>query len=335
MTKKERIRNALDGKPIDRIPFAIWRYFPQEDKSKEGLVNATMRFHTRWDFDMVKVMLPNRLWTIPWGGTFKSYDRDAGFYPARELLIKDSLDWKRISPFNPRRGPFGDQIEVLKAIKQEAGEDVPVLGTVFAPFCVGIELSGNAIHQHIVSGDRNAAQAIGVITDMLCDFAQACVEEARIDGIFYAVQSARRGALSRQEYINHSLPYDLKLFDRIAAKTWFNMLHLCKPELYFDMVKYFPVQAVNWHDRGNSGPSLKEARSMFSGLLVGGLDHEGTGAFVNGVPEEAAAQAADAIDQLNGDRFLLGPGCCAHLKTPEANIDAVQKVIIEHAHEVR
>lgn len=335
MTKKERIRNALDGRPVDRVPFALWRYFPEEDESIDGLVEATLRYVRRWDFDLIKVMVPNRLWTMPWGGSFAAYDRDAGFYPARELLVKDPLDWKKIRAFNPRRGPFGEQIEVLRILRREAGNDIPILGTIFAPFCVGIELSGDGLHRHVAAGDRNAAQAVDTITDMLCDFAQACVEEARLDGIFYAVQSARRGALSREEYIAHSLPRDLRIFERIAGRTWFNMLHLCKTELYFDLASHFPVQAVNWHDRGKSGPSLREARRLYPGLLAGGLDHEGGGAFVSGVPAEAAAQAAEAIQQLSGQRFLLAAGCCSHLRTPEANIDAVQKVIADRAHERR
>jgi len=332
MTKKERIKSALNAKPVDRIPFALWRYFPEDDKSIDGLVNATIRFVNRWDFDLVKVMVPNRLWTIPWGGTFKAYDRDVGFYPARKLLVRDTLDWKKVKHFNPRQGHFGEQIEVLRIIKRELGDDIPILGTIFAPLCVGIELSGNNIHHQIVSGDRNARQAMGIITDILCDFAQACVEDAHIDGIFYVVQSARKGAMSREQYIHFSLPDDLRILERIAAKTWFNILHLCKPKLYFDMLKYFPVQAVNWHDRGNSGPTLREARKIYPGLMVGGLDHERKGAFVSGVPEEAAFQADEAIEQLNGKGLILGPGCCANLKTPEANIDAVRQLLTVRAH---
>ena len=81
-------------------------------------------------------------------------------------------------------------------------------------------------------------------------------------------QSARAGAMSREEYVTHALPHDLRIFERIAGKTWLNMLHLCKPGLYFDVARHFPVQAVNWHDRGRGGPSLAEARKLFDGSKV-------------------------------------------------------------------
>ena len=336
VTKKERLKKALNAEPVDRIPFALWRYFPEEDKSVDGLVEATIRYVRRWDFDLVKVMIPNRIWTAPWGGSFATYDRDAGFYPSRELLVKDPADWRKIRRFDPRRGPFGEQLEVMRILKQEAGDDMPVLGTVFAPLCVGIELSGDRVHRQMAAGDRNAVQAMShnyrhtgrlraglrggspPRRDLLCRAVRTRGRHVAA-GVRRPRPAARPSSLRadrRQNLVQYAAP--------VQAGT-----------LYFDVVKHFPVQAVNWHDRGKSGPSLREARKQFPGLLVGGLDHEGTGALVSGVPEEAAAQAVEAIEQLAGEGLILGPGCCAHLKTPEANIDAVQRAIAARAHERR
>ena len=30
MTKRERIRNVLEGKPVDRTPVGFWLHFPEE-----------------------------------------------------------------------------------------------------------------------------------------------------------------------------------------------------------------------------------------------------------------------------------------------------------------
>jgi hypothetical protein len=33
MTHRERIANALAGKPTDRMPFGFWRHYPNEDRA--------------------------------------------------------------------------------------------------------------------------------------------------------------------------------------------------------------------------------------------------------------------------------------------------------------
>ncbi|MCC7160983.1 MAG: hypothetical protein IT331_00680 [Anaerolineae bacterium] len=326
MHSKERLERILRGEPIDRIPFALWRHIPPEDTTPEGLVNATVRFVRRWDFDLVKAMFPNRIWTAHWGTDFASYDRGGGFYPIQQYVVREPGDWTKLRPFDPTKGLFGEQIEVLRQLRNQLGPNIPIIATMFTPMTVGLELAGQSAHTHAVTHPKELHAGLGLISEGLADFAEACVQ-AGADGIFMAVQSARQDALSAQQFQEFGLAYDLPILERVRSKTWFNILHLCKPHLRFETVRFYPVQAVNWHDRGTTGPSLRAAREMFEGILIAGLDHEGTGAFVQGVPAEAAAQARDAIEQVQGKGFILGPGCVSHLGTPEANIDAAHQVI--------
>ncbi|MHA2284057.1 MAG: uroporphyrinogen decarboxylase family protein [Promethearchaeota archaeon] len=328
MKKSDRIRLVIDGEPVDRIPFVLWRHLPPEDATPEGLFNATVRFIRRWDLDFIKVMFRNQCWTADWGTKFAPYDRGGGFFPISEYVIKHPSDWKKLRPLNPRHGLLGEQLKVVEMLRQELGPDMPIVATIFSPLTVGIELAGPSVHKNALTHQENVHAGLKVICETVSDFAQACME-AGADGIFLAVQSATHDALPLNAFAEFGPPYDLPILERIVSKAWFNILHLCKPNLRFEVVKNYPVQAVNWHDRGFTGPSLQKAREVFSGVLIGGIDNEAGGCFVNGSPEEAAAQARDAIEQVESNRFILGPGCVMNLATPEANIDAVRQVIGE------
>jgi endonuclease/exonuclease/phosphatase family metal-dependent hydrolase len=113
--------------------------------------------------------------------------------------------------------------------------------------------------------------------------------DAGASGIFYAiVRLARQGALSREEYRAFGVPYDLQVLKAVTEAP-FNMLHICGPEVYFDMVAAYPVQAINWAATEPGNPSLRAARGQTSLALVGGVDE--TYPLRNGGPGEVVAAA--------------------------------------------
>jgi uroporphyrinogen decarboxylase len=326
MNKKERIQKAIAGEKTDRVPFSLWRHLPPEDATPEGMVRATVRFTRRWDLDFVKAMFNNWAFTIDWGNRFGDYHRSEGHVPVAERVIKDPSEWKNLRPLEPHRGALGNQVRAMRMLRQELGPDIPIVATVFAPLTVARNLAGDDVYRHALACGADVHAGLKAITETVCDFAQACVE-AGADGIFLAVQGATHDALSPDAFQEFGLDYDLPVLERVASRTWFNILHLCKPNLRFEVARHYPVQAVNWHDRSATGPSLRAAREHFSGVLIGGLDHSPGGAFHSGVPEEAVSEARDAIAQTDGERFILGPGCVMHLGTPEANVDAVRAFV--------
>lgn len=330
MKKTERIRRVIQGQAADRVPFALWRHLPPEDTTPEGLVSATLRFTRRWDLDFVKAMFPNRCFTEDWGSRFGPYNRAVGNAPIVEHVVKQPSDWQRLRPLHPLRGALGEQVRTVTMLREVLGPDVPIVATVFSPLTIARYLGGDEVYAQAETHGSDLHAGLRVIGETVGDFAQACVE-AGADGIFLAVQGATRNALLPGDFEKFGLAYDLPVLQRIAAKSWFNILHLCKPNLRFEVARHYPVQAVNWHDRGPTGPTLRQAREMFDGVLIGGLGHETGEAFLEGTPEEAAAEARDAIAQTRGEQFILGPGCGMRLATPEANVDAVREVATRYA----
>jgi uroporphyrinogen decarboxylase len=103
-----------------------------------------------------------------------------------------------------------------------------------------------------------------------------------------------------------------------------NMLHVHGEDIMFDLMTSLPADMVNWHDRVTY-PTLKEAKALFSGLPVGGIDDRKL--IVDGPVDAIRAQAQDALDQTGGRRVLVGPGCVIPTNTPDAHVRAVIDVV--------
>jgi uroporphyrinogen decarboxylase len=144
-----------------------------------------------------------------------------------------------------------------------------------------------------------------------------------IAGVFYAVQHAQYGVLTAEEYADFGRAYDLSILETVGAceGLWLNVLHLHGQDVMFDLVADYPVQVINWHDR-ETWPTLAQAQELFNGAVCGGLQRWDV--VVCGTPEQVRKQAADAISQTGGTRFVLGTGCVTPIVAPTSNIRATR-----------
>ncbi len=68
LSHKERMGACLKDNPaLDRPPVALWRHFPVDDQSPEGLAAAVLDFQSRYDFDLVKVTPASSFCLKDWG----------------------------------------------------------------------------------------------------------------------------------------------------------------------------------------------------------------------------------------------------------------------------
>ena len=64
---KERLQTCLAGEAPDRPPVALWRHFPVDDLTPEGLAGATIDFQLTYDLDLVKVTPASSFEVRDWG----------------------------------------------------------------------------------------------------------------------------------------------------------------------------------------------------------------------------------------------------------------------------
>jgi uroporphyrinogen decarboxylase len=323
ITHRARLETCLTNKKPDRVPVALWRHFPVDDQTPEGLARATLAFQHSYDFDLIKVTPASSFCLKDWGVQDEWRGATEGTRDYKKWPIQHPDDWAKLTALDPTQGSLGAQLECLRLLYKELGPETPIIQTIFNPLSQAKNLVGKEgllIHLHRYPEALHTG--LKTITETIQRFTEAA-KETGIAGVFYAVQHAQYGLLSLQDYETFGRAYDLPSLEP-AKDFWLNMLHLHGTEVMFDLFLDYPVNIINWHDQ-ETFPSLSEGKERYSGLVCGGLQRERT--LVLGTPEQVTAEAHAAIQATDGKRFILGTGCVVPTIAPHGNLLAVRNSV--------
>jgi uroporphyrinogen decarboxylase len=322
-THRERLEVCLSQGKLDRTPVALWRHFPVDDQSPDTLAAATLAFQRTFEFDLVKVTPASSFCIKDWGAQDEWHGATEGTRDYTHQVIQSPEDWERLPLLDPNSGLLARQLECLQLLVKELGPQTPVIQTVFNPLAQAKNLVGQ---KNLLVHMRRYAQALHAGLQTIANSTIRFIEAAQktgIAGVFYAVQHAQYELLTREEYTDFGIAYDLQVLEP-TQNLWLNMLHLHGVEVMFDLVSDYPVQIINWHDR-ETDPSLGEALQRFSGVVCGGIQRERSMVF--GTAEQVTSEAIQAIQATNGKRFILGTGCVVPVIAPYGNIMAARKSV--------
>ncbi|HEY8477125.1 MAG TPA: uroporphyrinogen decarboxylase family protein [Chloroflexota bacterium] len=318
--KWQRVQAALEGGVADRPPFAFWMHFPHLDRDPRELARATVDLYRRYHMDFIKVMFRSSWGVEDWGCVFDRYHPTRGYWIAATYAVRSPEDWRRLRPLDPRQGALGEQLQVLRMVREAVGDEAPILATLFAPSMLAAHLAGQETFvQHLRQAPEAVEAGLRTISATLQDFARACLENGA-DGIFYATQLASRRVLADEEYRHLGRTFDRPVLESFHPRSRFTMLHIHGEQLMFDEVSRYPAHALNWYDR-NGCPSLGEARASVQTCLAGGIDHERT--LMLGLPQEVAAEVRAAVAELGGRGLMLAPGCGVPCTVPGESLRAL------------
>jgi len=322
-THTERIQACIQGQIIDRPPVALWRHFPMDDQSPRALAQATLNFQQIYDFDLVKVTPASSFCVRDWGVEDQWLGDTEGTRRYTKRVIHDPRDWEHLPILDPSAPHLAAQLECLRLIRSELGPDTPILQTIFNPLSQAKNLADNeTLLAHLRLYPEAVMKGLATITETTRRFVEACIETG-IDGVFYAVQHAQANLLTLHEYETFGLPDDLKIMEP-AQGLLCNLLHLHGRDVYFSLLSHLRFPIVNWHDR-ETHPSLAEAQKLFDGVVCGGLRQD-TLVYQN--QAEVQKEAADAIQQTGGKRFILGTGCVVPIIASHGNILAARTSLL-------
>jgi uroporphyrinogen decarboxylase len=314
-THKERIQACLRSESLDRPPVALWRHFPVDDQDPRLLADAALNFQRTYDFDLVKVTPASSFCVKDWGVDDKWMGHTEGTRDYIKRIIQDPRDWESLPVLDPTAPHLAGQLDCLRYIRAELGLETPLLQTIFSPLAQSKNLAGNdTLLAHLRLHPEAVMKGLATIAETTRRFVEACLDTG-IDGVFYAIQHAQASLLSLEEYKIFGLPYDQKSLEP-AQGLWCNLLHLHGHDVYFSLLDSLKFQIVNWHDR-ETYPTLAEAQKLFPGVLCGGMRQD-TLVYEN--QSEVQKEAADAIQQTNGKRFMLGTGCVVPVIASHGNI---------------
>jgi uroporphyrinogen decarboxylase len=319
MTKAERVRAALARRDVDRPPVAFWRHVPDVDHTSQGLAEAMLAFHRRWDLDLIKVMSSGVYCVEDWGCRVAYMGHPGGAKRCTEHAVKTAGDWARVRPLDPGTGALGRELDAVRLIRKGRADDAPILMTIFSPFTIAAKLSGDGATRDVTAAPEALRAALEVITETTARYAVAAIE-AGADGLFFATQAASPDAVSEAVSLDWELPYARRVLQRVGAASALTVLHLHGKDVYWDAWTALPVHAVNWHDR-LTAPTLAEASRRFAGALVAGLGEATT--LRHGPAAAVTTETRDAVAQVGGRGVIVAPGCVLPLDVPDPHLAAV------------
>jgi uroporphyrinogen decarboxylase len=287
LTRMERVQAAVAGAPVDRVPFCFWHHFKPR-ASPRALAAATLEFFGGFDLDIYKIM-PD----IP--------------YPFPDNSIRRAEDWYLLPRTEPFDGNFGRMLETVDILRAALADEAPILVTVFSPITYAMRFAGREnIRQHMAESPIDLHAGLGVIARNLTRFCEAAIETGA-DGVFLAVQGAGDNLLTAAEYGEFARPYELEVM-RGCLSGWLTTLHVhAASGLDITPFLAYGAPVLSWSDR-LTGISLRDVRARAPQLcLMGGISERGP--ITNGTGAEMLAEMRDAVQQVDGKRFILANGC--------------------------
>jgi uroporphyrinogen decarboxylase len=319
---RERVEAALGSEPGNAPPVSAWGHFYDREWDPASLAAATVEARERHGWDWVKLNPRATYFAEAWGA---EYERGTGQLDrprmVRAAVGREGFGAVRELPGTP--AAFAEQLRALRQVRERLGRGIPLIHTVFSPLTVAMHLGGRgeaALRAAVRESPDELRVALEAITAALARYAAEAVE-AGADGIFFAVSGlAREGSLTRSEYEEFGVAFDLPVLDA-AAGAWFNVLHLCGDAVFFDLADRYPVAAVSWApEPGN--PDVPTALTLTSRALMTGVHHVRD--MVEGSAEQVEAVARRAR-AASGHRLLLAPGCSVPPEAPAEAYDALAR----------
>jgi uroporphyrinogen decarboxylase len=333
MTKAERVRAALDGKTVDRIPVSFFNHNHEVESNTNVLAEYLLMLYRKFDWDFLKASLRPSYYAEAWGC-------EVSFYPDRvpvidSYVIHKAEDLRALRELKVTEGVLGEHVEVAKKLRQGLGEKELFIMTLFSPLAVVARLAGGVINtpseylnvQRFMNEDPDALHhALRVISETLADYVVQLVR-AGANGIYLSTSVWSGDTISQDDYKKFGKPYDLTVLNSAVDEgADFNILHICRENIFFDAFIDYPVDVINYEATSQRNPSLKEAMCKTDKALWGGLDHRNT--LVNGPEDKIIAETYDALDQTGGTRFILGNGCTSPSDIPDAHYIAAREATI-------
>lgn len=320
MNKKERVLNALQGKPVDRVPVTFYRhFFSQEDNT----VSANVDWVKNTGMDMICVE-PDGFYALHWDSALQTLD-----------------DWKKFRPHRKNEYFIAGQLDRARRIAEKLHDDAAVYYMLFTPFSFIKHTVGGGQKKvmNLWNEDKNVfMQVMDVIEEENCMLMDLMKETTGIDGFFISMQSAEKWRFTPEEYKKYLTPYDTRLIGYANSKYSNNIVHLCswnnEPN-NVEVWRDYDFKIVNWGVYQEENLSLRQGRDYFKPgtTLMGGFDRNPEGVLYRGSKYEIKSFTKDLIKQVGDAGLILSADCSIQEDTPDDHIRWVIEAAEEYARE--
>ncbi|HUU45729.1 MAG TPA: uroporphyrinogen decarboxylase family protein [Acidobacteriota bacterium] len=322
----ERLQALIEGVGLDRPPVAMWRHFHLEENDRDRIVEATVGWQKRFDWDFLKISPKASYHYEPWGVKMK-HSPDGIATPKRiGWPIAEPDDWSRIMPLPVSHPEFQDQLYAISRIRRALPRPFRIVMTVFNPLSVAGDMvpKDQMLIDHLRQAPDKVEEALNAIAATLAALVPE-MRDAGCDGIFLATtQWASADRLTVAEVRRFGLTHDRPVW-AAAGDDAFNILHVCSTNCYLAEYREFPAALVNWDATDPTNPWLRDGYEILKRPVLGGIGHFTD--LVNDPPALLREKTRRLIDANRDIPFAVGPGCTIPVTVAYEKLDAIRSTV--------
>ncbi|MBQ8637672.1 MAG: hypothetical protein IJ468_00720 [Lachnospiraceae bacterium] len=313
MNSKERMLNAMKGKPVDRVPVTFFAHQPSGTAHINWVKNTGM--------DAIAIE-PEGYYGIHrhWDAPLKTLD-----------------DFKKLRPFTKRDPYLAGQIDRAARVVDAIGDEKAVFTMLFTPFSMMKHTlqSETGIMDLWRENEKAFLQVMDVFEETNLAFLEGLKERSGLDGIFVSFQNAEKWRFTPDEYREILTPYDKRLLAAINAAYDYNIVHLCswgnEPN-NIELWRDYDYETVNWGVFQEENLSLLQGRTFFrpQTTVMGGFDRLKEGILYRGNREEIVQYTKNLIRETGRERLILSADCSVETDLPDEHIRWVVEAAEEY-----
>jgi len=328
MTKMERVKAVLEGKPVDRPPFVAWGpHLNLEDRHTGDFTKAVIAYENQHDFDILKVMQNGLYFAEDFGHVPDAPQNsdDAGFKKTRIPAINSLKDMEDITTHPIDQGAMAREMESIRILADYYKGKVPVLATVFGPYRMFCHMSGyygtrdeneklfgGRMVDFIKTHEALFFHVMDVLTEQIIMNMNGFLDVGAAGFFFCPGGTYPNDPFTDEEYSKYIRPFDEKVLAAVYDRSFFTMLHICGMEVqHMDAMLTLPAHAINWEDCSPLNPSIEEVRAKTDKVLMGGVDRNADfyGPSRERVKATLKMKAKEAMRQAGDSKLVLAVGC--------------------------
>lgn len=335
MTDKERLLNALQLKPVDRVPVAAVAtgitvemmrrtgiFWPEAHKYSSLLSGLAESIYTYTDTECIKLPF-DMVVEVEALGAEINY-RTVDTTPNEVGHLYDHIDDIDIPKNFLDLGRIPIVLDAISGLRKKYDHQAAVITSIVGPFGLATKLFGyDDFFMWLILKPDWVHQIMDAMCDLAILYANA-QEDAGADVIIIGDPTSSGDLISPEYYRDFILPYHKRLCSAITVP---DIMHICgKSTGHIPHIIESGTACYNFDE----GVDLQKAVELMKGKTAIAGSVPTLSVLLNGTPEDVYQYSQYCL-QENVD--ILTPGCALAPHTPIENINAMARAAVEWPHQ--
>lgn len=336
MTGRERVLEALAGRPVDSLPHipismmvaadAIGEPYGRYVLEADVHVRGQIEFSGRYDIDHVSAISCPTSEAADLGAAIMYYPNQPPAVDEENALLADKAVLGRLKVADPGSGRrMSKRLEVVRRLKERVGREKLVEGWVEGPLAESADLRGiNRIMMDLLDDPGFVRELMAFVFENAMSFARAQIGAgADIVGVGDAASSL----IGPELYRDIVLEWEKRYIDTIHAMGGLVRLHICGNTN--DLFPFLREVKADILDLDSMAVIASARREIGPNRLISG-NIDPVRVLQDGTREEVTAGFETCFSDAGGTRYAVNAGCEIPRRTPPENLMAMRDFARTH-----